>query len=57
MIIDNYALAWYRSLDAEDQNSMDKLFRKFKKCFEINGIEYLNKIVAKKTPSLYMFIV
>ncbi|CAC5422815.1 unnamed protein product [Mytilus coruscus] len=37
--IDNYALAWYMLLDAEDRNSKDKLFRKFKERFGRKGIE------------------
>ncbi|CAC5368225.1 Retrovirus-related Pol polyprotein from transposon 297,Retrovirus-related Pol polyprotein from transposon 17.6 [Mytilus coruscus] len=37
--IDNYALAWYMLLDAEDQNSKDKLFRKFKERFGRKSIE------------------
>ncbi|CAC5407335.1 unnamed protein product [Mytilus coruscus] len=38
-IIDNYALAWYMLLDAEDRNSKDKLFRKFKERFGRKSIE------------------
>ncbi|CAC5424730.1 Retrovirus-related Pol polyprotein from transposon 297 [Mytilus coruscus] len=37
--IDNYALAWYMLLDAEDRNSKDKLFRKFKERFGRKSIE------------------
>ncbi|CAC5374233.1 unnamed protein product [Mytilus coruscus] len=37
--IDNYALAWYMLLDAEDRNSKDKLFRKFKERFGRNCME------------------
>ncbi|CAC5421286.1 unnamed protein product [Mytilus coruscus] len=45
--IDNYALAWYMLLVAEDKNSKEKLFRKFKERFGRNGIK---KIGSKPQP-------